>query len=406
MSAFLFSRRKLTELLQDHETDMDNEINGLEEYALLNTSMEDLCDYFEKKYAVEPLALNESNIQQESEEKTINVTDDPRFYFGAWARGSRWRLHIPFEGDERLFDRRSSWSSSLVPEGRVDSANRRIQLHFEVLEIDYEHFNQKLESQLQNFRRWIGWNNDEVKTFNGNIRDRANDRINRRRNSVLKIKNLAANIPFAMARRQDAPSTYAVPIIERRIVPVFPSVLNEAFEPEPTLEDEQYENILGVISSMTLVMERSPKAFRNMHEEDLRSHYLVQLNGQYEGHATGETFNCQGKTDILIRSGDKNIFVAECKFWTGPSDFEAALNQLLGYTCWRDTKTALIIFNRETQMSTVLSKIPDVAKNHPNFKRALDYDHVSGFRYCLGHNGDMNRELTLTVLVFDIPQSA
>jgi hypothetical protein len=42
-----------------------------------------------------------------------------------------------------------------------------------------------------------------------------------------------------------------------------------------------------------------------MREEDLRQHFLVQLNGQYEGQATGETFNFQGKTDILIRAEEE-----------------------------------------------------------------------------------------------------
>jgi hypothetical protein len=28
-------------------------------------------------------------------------------------------------------------------------------------------------------------------------------------------------------------------------------------------------------------------------------HFLVQLNGQYEGQATGETFNFEGKTDMI-----------------------------------------------------------------------------------------------------------
>jgi hypothetical protein len=36
-------------------------------------------------------------------------------------------------------------------------------------------------------------------------------------------------------------------------------------------------------------------------EEDLRQHFLAQLNGHFEGSATGETFNYEGKTDILIR---------------------------------------------------------------------------------------------------------
>ena len=78
-------------------------------------------------------------------------------------------------------------------------------------------------------------------------------------------------------------------------------------------------------------MERSPSAFNNMGEEDLRQHFLVQLNGRFEGAATGEIFNYQGKTDILIRSGDRNIFIAECKFWHGEKAFKDTVDQLLSY---------------------------------------------------------------------------
>ncbi|MFM9616172.1 hypothetical protein ACKI18_46870, partial [Streptomyces niveiscabiei] len=62
------------------------------------------------------------------------------------------------------------------------------------------------------------------------------------------------------------------------------------------------------------MMERSPTAFKTMGEEDLRQHFLVQLNGQFDGAATGETFNYEGKTDILLRVAGRNIFIAECKF--------------------------------------------------------------------------------------------
>ena len=50
---------------------------------------------------------------------------------------------------------------------------------------------------------------------------------------------------------------------------------------------------------MVAVIERSPAAFRRMKEGELRQHFLVQLNG-YEGQATGETFNFEGKTHVLI----------------------------------------------------------------------------------------------------------
>jgi hypothetical protein len=58
---------------------------------------------------------------------------------------------------------------------------------------------------------------------------------------------------------------------------------------------EEHENILEIIRNMVQAMERSPKAFENMGEKDLRTQFLVQLNAQHEGGATCETFNFQGK---------------------------------------------------------------------------------------------------------------
>lgn len=144
--------------------------------------------------------------------------------------------------------------------------------------------------------------------------------------------------------------TYAAPVVRKKINTLPPASIT-AYKPEPVLETAQYEQILSIISNMVMVMERSPSAFHSMKEEDLRQHFLVQLNGQYEGQATGETFNYQGKTDILIRTNGKNIFIAECKFWKGEKAFLETISQLLGYASWRDTKTAILIFNRNKQFS-------------------------------------------------------
>jgi len=154
---------------------------------------------------------------------------------------------------------------------------------------------------------------------------------------------------------------------------------------------------------MVTVMERSPVAFGSMREEDLRQHFLVQLNGQYEGQATGETFNFEGKTDILIRVGGKNIFIAECKFWEGPKGFTEAIDQLLGYATWHDTKTALLVFNRGRALSTVLKKIPELVRTRSDFIREVALEGETRFRYLLRHRDDPARELTLTVMVFEVP---
>lgn len=154
---------------------------------------------------------------------------------------------------------------------------------------------------------------------------------------------------------------------------------------------------------MAHVMERSPSAFASIDEESLRMHFLVQLNGHYEGQATGETFNYQGKTDILIRVERKNVFIGECKFWAGPKMLTATIDQLLGYSSWRDTKVAVLVFNRNRDFTKVLQAIKETTSAHPNCKRMLGQRSETSFRYAFQHNDDPNRELQLAIMAFDVP---
>jgi hypothetical protein len=243
----------------------------------------------------------------------------------------------------------------------------------------------------------------DLAPFNDSVREKAKGRINARREKLLKDEGLAAGLGYRLRPRHDAPQTYVAPSVRRKTTPSQPPASAARFVPEPTLDIQEYEHILSVVSNMVTVMERSPKAFRGMVEEDLRQHFLVQLNGHYEGQATGETFNFEGKTDILIRAEGKNVFIAECMFWRGPESLKKKIEQLLGYTSWRDTKAAILIFNREKNFSAVISKIPEVVESHLNFKRRLPYTSGTGFRFILHHRDDKNRELILTVLAFEVP---
>jgi hypothetical protein len=150
-------------------------------------------------------------------------------------------------------------------------------------------------------------------------------------------------------------------------------------------------------------MERSPSAFKSIDEESLRSHFLVQLNGHYEGQATGETFNYSGKTDILLRVDGRNIFIGECKYWGGPKKLLETLDQLLSYASWRDTKVALVIFNRNRNFSAVLEAILPTVQGHQNFKRLLPIEGETRFRFVMSHRNDPAREMIITTLVFDVP---
>ena len=123
-----------------------------------------------------------------------------------------------------------------------------------------------------------------------------------------------------------------------------PKASSGEYYPEPAIEMSVYEVILGTMQSLALGIEKSPSAYSRMKEEEIRDHFLVYLNANFEGRATAETFNQGGHTDILIKEKDRNVFIAECKFWKGPKSYQETIDQLLRYVAWRDSKTAILIF--------------------------------------------------------------
>ena len=48
-------------------------------------------------------------------------------------------------------------------------------------------------------------------------------------------------------------------------------------------------------------------------------------------------------------------------------------DQLLRYASWRDTKTAIFLFNRGRALTSVLSKISPTISGHDNFVRQMAY---------------------------------
>jgi hypothetical protein len=228
--------------------------------------------------------------------------------------------------------------------------------------------------------------------------------LSHRKNVLVQQMQVVASLKMPIRRRDGASQTYSVPTVKRKPRIERPAAPSGPFKPEPTLDIEEYEYILNIAQNMAVMLEQNPSTFSKLGEEEIRNHFLVQFNGHYEGQATGETFNQYGKTDIIIKDGGRNVFIAECKFWSGPKAFGEIIDQLLGYTSWRDTKIAIFLFNKNKDTTRVLDQIPGLVKGHPNYKREnpgrLD---ETRFRYVFHQAGDKNREVLLTVCLFDVP---
>lgn len=124
--------------------------------------------------------------------------------------------------------------------------------------------------------------------------------------------------------------------------------------------------MLDAVRAWATSLERTPGTAAKLDEEELRDLLLGNLNTYWRGGAGGELFNGSGKTDILIRHGDRNAFIAECKVWRGPKGVADALDQLLGYLVWRDSKAALVMFIKTADPAATIGKLYTAVEAHPS----------------------------------------
>jgi len=383
--------------------------NDIKEYngnQLLNTPVDDLSKYYEKKYQIDVPVLREEEIVADQHEAQIDVSHDRMRFIMDRSKpfhvaGTEVEITVPFDGEAQAFNIKPSTYTMSPPIAEVRENTlvlviRGTNLTAESVRAQIDRTIVEIKGYLENLRK-------DVRPFNESLFSSARGIIERRREKLLRDQSLVAALGLPLKERPGTARTFAAPQVRRKIQPRPPAASTAPYKPEPELDSEHYEHILNVIENMAQVMERSPSAFSHMDEESLRTHFLVQLNGHFEGAATGETFNYTGKTDILIRVDGKNIFIGECKFWGGPKKLTETVDQILSYSSWRDTKIAVLIFNKKKNFTAVLEAIPPVLERHSNYKRTVPQATNTRFRYMMCHRDDPSRELLLTVLAFDVP---
>lgn len=404
--SYLFNKVDWFSVDQHQRQQLAAEIDALDGDRLLNTSVEDLCAYFETKYRIEVPILKVDEVVADQQETQIDVSQDPQRYIRDRGRpfhvkGTTVEIAVPFEGDAEAFKVQPTTYTSCPPRGEVRDGS--LILKVQGTDLAADRVRNEVDRTISEIEGYLTTLRTNAQGLNAQLRSIARTAIERRRAKLLSDRNLVGSLGFKIRERAGTSRTFVAPEVRRKIAPILPAAASTPYKPEPALADSDYAHILSVIQNMAHVMERSPSAFTSMDEESLRSHFLVQLNGHYEGQATGETFNYQGKTDILVRSEGKNIFIAECKFWSGPKNLGDTIDQLLGYSSWRDTKVAVILFNRNKEFSKVLQSISDTVKGHASCKRDLGAQSETSFRYVFANKDDPNREMTLTIMAFDVP---
>lgn len=401
---YLFRNYELSDIIDTQKRTIISKINNEENEYLVNINIEEYLEYLYATFKMNCPLIQENKIYYEQQEGEIECYN--QFYSEiGYIDGVIINVYVPFIGNKDLFLAKANTWSTGVPRASIIDNNILFTFGVTIDEMDSFDLRSHIEKNIQEIKRYLEFTKKDLTEYNESIKTLALAKINYKIDKYKKISKFTKNVPYKLLKNDSQPLTYKVPNVIQKIEIIKP--LAKQPSPEPIIEEKEYDNILQICSDMTMVMERSPKAFVNMGEEDLRTHFLVQLNGQYQGQATGETFNSNGKTDILIRNDNQNVFIAECKFWKGKKGYLSTIDQLLGYVTYRDTKTAVFMFVRNKNFTEVFQQMKEVVTEHSNFVRFID-SYVppkgsSAFRCEFKNQNDKDKHFYITIMAFCTP---
>lgn len=399
-----------SESFHDYRTnriaELESEINSEDKAYLLNVSQEEYIAHLVEKYRLEPVDIDTESVGiADSREKTTEV-EDP-----VWGRTKRNHVVYTFEmnytGDARLLRIQPGSSMSI---GRsydfYIKPDNKISFSIE----DWSGNPEQVKSDLTSVKNSLSYNvkglNNDISVYNSQLLENATNAFTRRKAELEKYNQNLVALGIPVKKKDDIPQTFSVPVTtaQRRVEIAKPSSKTESFKPDlpdPALSQSIYEDILQTTHDVGKVMERLPKLYAERDENSLRDLFLLYLEPRYTS-AGGETFNGQGKTDILIRHENSNVFIAEFKFWEGQKLFSEAIEQLFGYLTWRDSKAALIILNKNKDHSAVVSEIQSIISGHAYFVEQKETIEETWLNYILHFPGDESKLIKLAVQVFHL----
>ena len=389
----IFAEDYLYRYLKEKERKIRSQIEKESEDYILNVNEIEYIDYLVSEFSIDIPTIDFEGVYITDYERKFSVKDFPRQVI---------IYHLPCTCDPQLFgytpDTYIRWTVDVFIEDRS--------LCFEIINVDKNAWKIKQEAGqiIDNIKTQLGYFTQQIESYNVQLRKMIERIFRERKQIFLDNYQVLASLDVPIKKREDLPQTYAIPTPQtRKSIIDKPEVTITGYTPEPTLSQSIYHEILQTIHDVGKVFERYPSTYGDKKEEDLRDHLLLYLEPRYKGSATGETFNNTGKTDILIRYENSNVFIAECKFWQGQKHYLDAISQLLRYLTWRDSKAAVVVFVRNKEFSAVLQIVEEVTPSHPNYLGFVNKEDESWFNYRFHINGDPNREVKLAILLFHIP---
>ena len=373
---------------------------------ILNVNEEDYISHKVSEAQIDLIEIHEDKIYASSSEQMIPAEYFPssfNVYSGKSYKKDVIKFHIPFSGNADHL--------KLMPSSRIlwsmDVEIAQNEFCFEIINFsdDSESIVREKDSNLRSIMQQYEHVRTEINQYNNTLEKKIKQAFEARKSRIIAKSGVLASLGVPIKKQSGVSETFAVPAPQRRkkVTISRPEVHEQGYKPEPSLDEAIYFDILKMIHDVGKEFERLPSLYAGKEEEHLRDHFLMMLEPNFQGSATGETFNKTGKTDILLRHDGSNVFIAECKFWTGQKGFLETITQLLGYLTWRDSKAAVIMFVTNKDFTSVIDTTKSAISGHLNYLETNQEKDVTWLNYTFHINGDRNRAVNLAVMLYHLP---
>lgn len=405
----IFAEIDLRHYLEERKRSVISSIESEKDDYLMNVNENDYIKHKVSGATIEDLVVHVDAIYASSSEQMIPAEYFPSSFFvksGNSYKKDVIKFHVPISGNQELL--KYTPSSRLMWSMPIEISYD--EFTFEIINFsdDSDAIVREKDDNIRSISQQLNNVNSEVRQYNASLETQIKSAFESRKNRIKAKSGVLASLGVPIKKADSPPETFSIPTPQKRKKATLkkPEVKEAGFTPEPCLDDSVYGDILQMIHDVGKEFERLPSVYGGKEEEHLRDHFLMMLEPNFEGSATGETFNKTGKTDILLRHEGSNVFIAECKFWRGQKSFLATITQLLGYLTWRDSKAAVIMFVPNKEFTTVIQTAKECINQHTNYIRAVSEKDETWLNYEFHLDGDRNRVVKIAVMFYHTPKNS
>jgi hypothetical protein len=247
----LFSGPDLNVAFKNVQGNAEAEISNFSDDYVLAHSIEDLTESVYEKYAVKAPVLDKDAIGSDWVDGYVPQyrTPNPNFDQQPGVKGRIYSLHVPYTGDEYLLH----YMPMPPPPNPAHAAVSKTEIVFTAGGTWHtsESINKQFDANLATLEDGIQRVEKNVSPFNASLRNVIIARLAHRIETAKKTRQTTEGLKFPLRRRDNAPETFKLPEKPKQLAPK-PVKADKAF----VLAEDDYQNILKICESMSLVMEQ------------------------------------------------------------------------------------------------------------------------------------------------------